>query len=396
MKALSAMAASLALVCDGASLVAEARASTDGPSGPTGAQGSQVEEQLTFAASKWLNHQKAAVTINIDGAPSLEGATGEVLKRGLRSSYEISTWGRTDLSEYASLLLHSPEPLISFFGHGDAHANHDAMPPMVAEASFRTCRELMGHAGLDTTAYAYPYGRGYRPETQAAVARAGYLMARGIHFRPEGEQSALICPEGEQQPQNWYLLPGILVAERDEKDAPMFNHDATGKLMRSSLKHEAWIILLYHAIDDPRGWGFYPMQYFRKDLDFIASSPFWVDHMQNIGCYVLERQRVKADSRRLAHTGATSVFEFTIDDSIPETTCAQPLTMEISIASPADYSFCVVNGPGHAPRAYSVNKNTFSMNVVPDGAAYTLSCSRLRPGTDRREGVARDETSRGR
>jgi hypothetical protein len=331
------------------------------------------EACVEFDVAKWLDGRPAAVSITLDDALSPE-LTKEILARKVRVSFELVTSSVSDL-DAATLRERLPTHggLVSYYGHGYEHSNHDALRPTEAEASFRMSRELMSGWGLDTRGCAYPYGAGVRPETQVAAARAGYLFARGVEYRDVKVQPLLIAPDGVDAPWNWYYLPGVLVSRADEKGAAMFRGEHVRSLVEQAVSTRAWVILVYHSVGSEGGWGYYPLADFRKDLGFVTSKGAWIDHMEDVACYLRERRRVAIAARDVSVGGPAATFTVSAEDGIDSSVCNQELTVTARIRSARRYSACSIER-GSGSQRRRVKDNALTMNVVPDGGMYRVAC----------------------
>jgi hypothetical protein len=234
----------------------------------------------------------------------------------------------------------------------------------------------MGRWGIEPKAYAYPLGAGLKRETQVAAARAGYLVARGVHFRDWTATSPMILADGETAPTNWLYLPGVLIAQKNEPPALYFNDHATvAGLLRDALRRRAWIILVYHSVGHPDGWGYYPLSEFRKDLDTIVRSEFWVDHMENVACYAWEKQLTRVSGSRLSSAQKQSTFELTLEAPAELTAiCRQPLTVDAHVNSSRSYARCEVTAPGAPVQAAKVTGNRFTASLNPQTKRYLVTC----------------------
>jgi hypothetical protein len=234
----------------------------------------------------------------------------------------------------------------------------------------------MGRWGIEPKAYAYPLGAGLKRETQVAAARAGYLVARGVHFRDWTATSPMILADGETAPTNWLYLPGVLIAQKNEPPALYFNDHATvAGLLRDALRRRAWIILVYHSVGHPDGWGYYPLNEFRKDLGTIVHSKFWVDHMENVACYAWEKQLSRVTGSRLSRGQKQATFELTLEAPAELTAiCRQPLTVDMDVHSSRSYGRCVVTAPGAPDQAAKVTGNRFTASLDPQTKRYRVTC----------------------
>ena len=253
------------------------------------------EEKPIFQVEvlKWYNGHKAAVSINYDGGwgthETTKNAALEVMNRNICMDFEVVT------DSYAKpknqhLLADMREELIPngihFFGHGHKHDHHDEFDFDYCYNSFKTCYDLMDEWGLKPKAYAYPGSAGYKNITQLANQLAGFICARGATLDPE---QYYICPDDEIKPDNWYYLPSVVMGQT----YPVWieNHFEMTPIFDTALNKTAWIILMYHSVGLTGGYAYYPADDFVKDIEYIGENDFWSGNMDNIACYIQERNK---------------------------------------------------------------------------------------------------------
>ncbi|UCE05383.1 MAG: hypothetical protein JSW07_17470, partial [bacterium] len=253
----------------------------------------EIEYNYILKASvlKWYEGHKAAVSINYDAAwgmhEKLQYTVDKIINRNLRMDFEMITeiYYQT---RYQYLIEQMRDELmpqgIHFFGHGHFHINHDAVGFDSAYCSFKKCYDLMKQWGLNPKAYAYPGSHGRNDSTQLANKLAGFICARGVTYN---EDEFYICPDNIEEPDNWYYLQSIPVAY--EYENYIQNHEEMALILDSALERSAWIIIMYHNIEIEGGWGYYPFDEFKQDIDQIVENDFWVANLDLVAAYIQEK-----------------------------------------------------------------------------------------------------------
>src|SRR5262249_38283843 len=147
-------------------------------------------------------------------------------------------------------------------GHGAQHVNHDALAPDALSWSTTTCFADMEQMGLKGVAFAYPGGHGHRARTRAAVRDAGFLSAR--IFRAASHRDPYIVPGDVREPSDWYALPTLVMMGRafDVRHHAINDTAALTPYLDQALQRTAWLIVTYHSINKPEGYGYYPLEGF--------------------------------------------------------------------------------------------------------------------------------------
>lgn len=328
---------------------------------------------LHAEVEKWSGRQ-AAVSITYDAywGDKVRPVAEAVLGRHLRMDFEIVTaWfdkpscalARQEMRDF---LIPSG---IHFFGHGHEHIDHDALTEDSAYASFRRCYELMAEWGLNPKAYAYPGGRGHLEKTQRANRDAGFLGARGA---VEEEDRFFICAGDTVEPENTYYLPAVPISDH-QSDRHIHNHQEMTRILDRALNRRAWIILMYHSIGLPEGYNYYPMAEFLQDIDSIAEQDFWCGNMDEILCYIRERNTFRLEQRALSLKRGGAVFKVAFVDSLENVTYDQPLDVILSVTTGYRYTACTVDPPVMGISRFTLDRNTMRLRVIPDEMEYRLT-----------------------
>ncbi len=325
---------------------------------------------------KWPQGRRAAVSITYDAPfgtdPGHHLATDAVLARGLTMDIEMVT-AIFQEPENRHLLEDIQNQLvprgIHFFGHGHRHINHDSLSYEEALASFKLCYDLMTEWGLRPRAYAYPGSAGRLATTQQANRNAGFLCARGMSVDP---RAMLICPGDTTEPANWYYLPSAVMAKRTSSSY-ISNHQELAPILAEALQRRAWVILMYHAVGIPEGWGYYPLVDFEKDLDYLAGHDFWIGNMDRAALYIKERNAFAPQLGRVDKKQGHREFSLVLADGLDNTVCDQPLTFELRFDPGLDGDTLHVEPPLGGRSDFPVVDNRLRLEAVPDEQAYRLS-----------------------
>ncbi|MFC1573986.1 hypothetical protein ACFL30_02265 [Candidatus Latescibacterota bacterium] len=326
---------------------------------------------------KWFEGHQAAVSITYDALwgqwkaqEKLEFVVDETLRRGLRIDYEFVT-AKYDYPEYEFIIDDIRERVIPsgihFFGHGHEHINHDSLTYDAAYTSFKRCYDLMKEWNIEPRAYAYPFGAGRKPEIQCANEDAGFICARGVSTDPS---LYYICPGEKTEPDNWQYLPVIPVGQ----DEPGYigSHSDMEPLVQAALEKNAWIIIMYHSIGFTEGWGYYPMDEFLKDIDFIEAHDVWGGNMDAVACYIRENNNFQETVTFLAASDDSIEYEILFHDGLDNAVYNQPLTIEFTFDPEVTINNILVSPTINGQTRYPVKSGKVQLNVVPDEQKYRM------------------------
>lgn len=366
-----------------------------------------------IAIAKWFDNATAAISITYDAnsytAPEINRFVAE---QGMVLDYELISrrfweqplpdWIDHDLmrrisrgggmESYAMASDAEIEHLavqtaagMGYFGHGHWHVNHDALTYDEAYQSFRLCYEIMEGLGLPPVAYGYPRGAGHEPETQQAVADAGFLAARlgsqgsRIRFLPArlaGLADPYIVPDADVAPENWYALPTVIMESYDFQQCDICTNNTREliPILDGTLKKTAWTILMYHSIDNYAGYGYYEWNDFRNDMRAIAERDFWVAPMNQVVLYVREREKATVEMDVVERSGLTERIVLTLSDGLDNARFNQPLSLLLT--PPADWVGMPVritpSGQDVGWRAWPNVDGVLLVSVPPNGKPYLV------------------------
>lgn len=332
-----------------------------------------AEDQTVFTvrALKWYNGHAAAVSITYDsayGTWNVHAMTAKLVAgKGLRMDHEMVTSFYQE-ARWNPLLPRIRQELlpndIHLFGHGHEHLEHDTMSYADAYANFKRCYDLMEEWGLNPKAYAYPHSSGKKVSTQAANRAAGFICARGSTLDLE---EVYLCSGDAMEPRNWYYLPAVSMAEQFE--GYVNNHAELAPVLDRTLDETAWVILMYHAIGQPLGWGYYDLQEFGRDLTQIAEGDFWSANMDAAAAYIKERKGLRLELESVSSAGDLAVqFRDGLDNEVYD----QPLTFEFEFNPDLHIQLVHVVPPIDQVNTFEVSNNRLRLNILPDEAAHSL------------------------
>jgi hypothetical protein len=347
----------------------------------TGENGFHVtaDDFFEINAAKWSGNKTASISITYDARwrgtgrdPMIDQAINDVLSRYLTIDFELVTANYVDFpdiiaSMHTDLVAHG----IGFFGHGHKHDIHDTFDFDYCLKSFSLCYQYMKQWGFNPRTYAYPGWSGYEPTTQAAMNQSGFIAARG---KVSLVDSMFICPGNTSEPENWYYLPSVAFAQKNAYDINSYvnTHDEFMPILVRALDETAWIILTYHSIGFDDGWGFYPFEEFHRDLDAIASADFWCASMDNISCYIKERNALEIKTEYIGSTASEFVCDIIFSDKLSDRVYDQPLTINFTFTAPKDIASVRFEPSLNGQKTYVVTGNRLSLDVLPDDRKYRL------------------------
>lgn len=327
---------------------------------------------LTVTALKWKGGAPASVSITYDAPwgthPDHRLATDAVIERGMRLDLELVSWifAKPELHHWIDTYKRDLMPHgIRFFGHGHTHALHDTMEFDEAYESFKKNFDLMQQWGLNPKAYAYPGSSGERLSTQSANQLAGFICARGSTIEWD---DYFIAPHDEMDPKNWQFLPSVIMGNASYRDIDV--HEKLVPILDETVKQGAWVILTYHAIGIPEGWGYYPVDDFRRDLEAIQARYIWSANMEAAAAYIAERSMLQFTLTGFKTSKREIQFDIKIDDGLPDWIYNEPLTFSVV----AKKGLIGVEGPMTSVPTFESASASFES--VPDGSVYRVRLSR--------------------
>jgi hypothetical protein len=333
---------------------------------------SSENKSIVANVKKWFHDKKAAISVTIDirWRDDLPFSTQDAIDRGLKLEFEMVTaeylypWGPSQIAIMRDSLYNNG---IRFFGHGHKHYAHDTLSYDEAYNSFLTCYNLMQEWGLKPKGYAYPHSSGWLARTQKANREAGWLFARG--YTPI-ESEYYICPDNIEQPTNWYYLPSVFITS-DPTQNSIHSHNELTPILNNTLDKSAWVILMYHSINYPNSWGYYPIEEWNADVDFIASKDFWIGHMEEIALYIMERHTFELAYEKLWETESSIAYEIRfIDHYLDNTIYNQPLSIELDLKLNDQYKYAIVSPKINNKDTLSIDNNSLNLDIIPDENRY--------------------------
>jgi len=321
--------------------------------------------------AKWKDDHRAAISVNYDESdllsPSQLQVHDAVLGLGMHVDFELVTGGISGpiSDQQRTRIRWLAEHGFQFFGHGQQHVNHDKLGPEDVRRSAQSCYDLMKQMNLKPVAFAYPGGHADRPRTRAAVKDAGFLSAR--IFRAASRRDPYIVPDDVREPSDWYTLPTLVMMGHafDVRDHAVNDTAELTPYLEEALRRTAWLITTYHSINEPDGYGFYPLAGFVEDLQAIKARDFWVASINDATLYVRERAAAKVSYRWIYRAGDQLGLALSVDDGLPADVYDFPLT--ILVRTPATWR-------GRRVEVYDVRMASTLMQEVPaDGMPVMLA-----------------------
>ena len=336
---------------------------------------------IEATVKKWYNGHTAAVSITYDigigtgehpTQKKIDEAIQAVIDRKLRMDIEMVTayYTQPQKSSWIDTIRTNLIPRgIHFFGHGHQHVNHDDLSYQQAYESFSLCFSLMQEWNLFPRVYAYPQSAGHQSETQQANRDAGFIAARGASYDREMFH---ICADEETEPSNWFYLPSVPVAKYEDKADYVRDHAEVSEILNQSLKRRSWIILMYHMIGLPNGWGFYPFDEYVQDLDFIGAHDFWPANFDDIAAYIYERSAFYAEVSEISSKNTESNYWIRFTDGLDNSIFNHPLTIDLTIHPDLKVSEILFTPSIDSSQQYRVVDNRLTINVLPDERKYQI------------------------
>ena len=222
--------------------------------------------------------------------------------------------------------------------------------------------------GLNPRAYAYPGSSAYKLTTQFANKQAGFICARGAELNRD---FIYMCPDDVREPVNWQYMPS-LVAGQNYKEYVQ-DHDEMAPLLMKDLEKKAWLILMYHSLGFPEGWGYYPREEFIKDIDLIAANDFWSGNTDNVACYIQERNAFFVDIDETKFGKGMFTYRVRFCDGLNNAIYDQPLTLELTFDPLANVDTMHIEPAAEGSTDFSVVDNKLRLDIIPDEQKYFIT-----------------------
>jgi hypothetical protein len=132
------------------------------------------------------------------------------------------------------------------------------------------------------------------------------------------------------------------------------------------LSKGSWVIITYHNVGNPTGWGWYPMAEFIKDMEKLAEGDYWFANTDDAAIYIMEKNRFTAKASLVSVSERSAGYSVEFSDGLDNATYDQPLTLELVVPLSSRFSSAIVTAPDGSSRLYDVDHGTFRINVVPD------------------------------
>ncbi|NNF08066.1 MAG: hypothetical protein HKN21_14985, partial [Candidatus Eisenbacteria bacterium] len=290
------------------------------------------DQDIPFKADvmKWRYGATAAASVTYDAPIGrsdhmtefvIMTAVNQSLSRGVPIDLELVTWNFDDPAMEETLeWMRTVRPLgVHFFGHGHRHIDYDRETYETALHDFSLCFDLMEQWDLKPRSYAYPRGAADKDETRQACAEAGFFSGRTV----TREGNFYITPNDQWEPEDWYYLPSVAMAHKEPNH--IAEHKQLTPILDKTLDQTAWVIVTYHNIALPQGWGWYPIQEFQKDLQYLVDKDFWCDNMDDVAAYIYERNAFNYEAARVSE----NAYELRVFDGLDNETYDQPLTVKL-------------------------------------------------------------------
>ena len=330
------------------------------------------QSTLGISPLKWLDGRRSAVSITYDGAYHWSRHLVPLVQdRGLRMDYEVVTHQHQTIDDLKESLVEMRSLMdqgFHFFGHGHKHDLHDDFSESYVRNSFMTCFGLMQAWGLNPKAYAYPGSSATKRYVQEANRDAGFICARGDDRLDWGNY--YILADDRPEPENWYFLPSVVMGTTYASMKE--SHDELRPILEQNERLSSWTIMMYHAIGHPDSWGYYPVDEFERDLDWLKDNDVWVAHLDQCCAYIKERARLNVSVTPVTQTSLCESYDVVLDDDLDDDIYDQELSLEIRLPMSSDsYSRVVLEERGMA-FDLDLTENALVINRVPDGDRFRL------------------------
>jgi hypothetical protein len=202
-----------------------------------------------------------------------------------------------------------------------------------------------------------------------ANQRAGFLCARGMSLDPAEFN---ICPDSTAAPANWYYLPSVVLSQGESVNY-VNSHEELEPILAEALVRRAWVILMYHSVGIPEGWGYYPLSDFERDLDYLAGRDFWSGNMDMAALYIKERNAFAPQLGRVKKKKGWYSFSLVMADGLDNSVYDQPLTLEFRFDSRLKGQILRVEPALEGWADFPVVEGIARLQAPPDEQTYLLS-----------------------
>ena len=173
---------------------------------------------------------------------------------------------------------------------------------------------------MKPVAYSYPRNAGKDEETQRALEASGFLSGRLQTFEPDRFYN---IPDDSKAPDDWFELMAVPM-QSIEFSTETFDpchecvndNNELNPILDEALNRTAWVILVYHNIGNPNGFGWYDWGEFQKDMQSIVERDFWTAPMNDITLYAREREKASIEVEVLGSENDPERIEITVSDGL--------------------------------------------------------------------------------
>ncbi len=339
-------------------------------------------ENIEITVAKWLNNKKSAMSITYDIAWGLGGnkevndtiniVVDYVAERNIPLDFEFVTSAYNTIKNI-HLVNDIKSKLFSrgihVFGHGHTHIPHDTVEFDSAYTEFKTCFDLMDRWGLKPRAYAYPGGGGRKERTQLALKLAGFVAGRNATANTNNAYY-YICPNEVIKPKNWFNLPAISFGTKSVTDVA--THNESKGYFDTNQEKGSWVILMYHSIGLKTGWAYYPLEEFKKDIDYMVKNRenIWIGGYNNVTLYIMEKNKFHYEIEESNDNEWD--YRMRLIDNLENDFYNQELTLTIKDEQFKDYTKMIVSPAINSKTEFKVCNGTVELNAIPDEKIYKI------------------------
>lgn len=144
------------------------------------------------------------------------------------------------------------------------------------------------------------------------------------------------------------------------------NHVEMEPLLLKALDNTSWIIIMYHAIGIPEGWGYYPLEEFILDINTLAEHDFWGGNMDMVACYIQERNNFSIDTDEIEAGGNFVTYKIVFNDGLDNTIYNQPLTLDFTFSAELQIKRVHIEPAINSETDFEVINNKLRLHVIPD------------------------------
>jgi len=150
-------------------------------------------------------------------------------------------------------------------------------------------------------------------------------------------------------------------------------HEEMAPILSTALDSSAWVIIMYHNIGIPGGWGYYQSGDFQRDLDQIAAEDFWCANFDMAAAYIQEKNHFQFEYYPINSKFGNWKYNFVFRDNLDNEVFDQPLSFEFLFNPELNIKTMEIDPPINSTKQFQVRDHKLLIDLIPDDRVYKIS-----------------------